>query len=53
LVRDLSRWELRVLSPDTAQPHIAGVSLHGSVAEWTLGRIEHYTVVTLTARRGW
>jgi len=50
--KDLSRWEVKVLSPDAAQPQLAGLSLHGSVAEFTLGRIEHYTVVTLTARPG-
>ena len=47
---DLSRWEVRVLSPDAAQPRFAGLSMHGSVCEFTLGRIEHYTVVTLSAR---
>jgi len=50
LVQDLSRWEVKVLSPDAAQPQCAGLSLHGSVSEFTLGRIEHYTVVTLSAR---
>jgi len=50
LVQDLNRWEVRVLSPDAAQPQLAGLSLHGSVSEFTLGRIEHYTVVTLSAR---
>ena len=49
---DLSRWEVRVVSPDRAQPPLAGLSLHRSVAEFTLGRIEHYTVVTLSARPG-
>ena len=52
LVQDLSRWEVKVLSPDAAQPQFAGLSLHGSVGEFTLGRIEHYTVVTLSARPG-
>ena len=52
LVQDLSRWEIKVLSPDAAQPQLAGLSLHGSVGEFTLGRIEHYTVVTLSARPG-
>lgn len=47
--QDLSRWEVKVLSPDAAQPQLAGLSLHGTVAEFTLGRIEHYTVVTLSA----
>ena len=52
LVQELSNWEVKVLSPDTAQPQFAGLSLHGSVSEFTLGRIEHYTVVTLSARPG-
>jgi hypothetical protein len=51
-INDLSRWELKVLSPDAGEPQLAGLSLHGSVAEFTLGRIEHYTVVTLSARPG-
>jgi hypothetical protein len=50
LVQDLSRWEVRVLSPDALQPQLTGISLHGSISEFTLGRIEHYTVVTLSAR---
>jgi hypothetical protein len=50
LVQDLSGWEVKVLSPDAAQPQFAGLSLHGSVCEFTLSRIEHYTVVTLSAR---
>jgi hypothetical protein len=49
LVQDLSRWKVKVLSPDAAQPHLAGLFLHGSVAEFTLGRIEHYTVAALSA----
>jgi len=49
LVQDLSRWEVKVLSPDADQPQFAGLSLHGTVSEFTLGRIEHYTVVTLSA----
>ena len=48
--QDLSRWKVKVLSPDAAQPQFAGLSLHGSTCEFTLGRIEHYTVVTLSAR---
>ena len=52
LVQDLSRWEVKVLSPDAAQPQLIGHSLHGSVSEFTLDRIEHYTVVTLSARLG-
>jgi hypothetical protein len=50
LVQDLSRWEVKVLSPDTAQPQFADLSLHGSVSEFTLRRIEHYTAVTLSAK---
>src|SRR5262249_20732671 len=49
---DLSRWEVRVVSPDTGQPQFAGLSLHGTVAEFTLGRIEHYSVVTLSVKPG-
>jgi hypothetical protein len=52
LVQDLSGWEVRVLSPDAAQSQLAGLSLHGSVCEFTLGRIEHYTVVVISARPG-
>jgi hypothetical protein len=48
LVQNLSRWEVKVLSPDTAQPQLAGLSLHGSVAEFTLRQIVHYTVVTFS-----
>ena len=46
---DLSGWELKVLSPDAQQP-FSGLSLHGSVCEFTLRGIEHYTVVTLSAK---
>ena len=52
VVQDLSRWDLKVLSPDAAQPGLAGLSVHGSVIEFTLARIEHYTVVTLSASPG-
>jgi hypothetical protein len=52
LVQDLSRWEVKALSPDAAQPEFGGLSLRGCVAEFTLRRIEHYTVMTLTARPG-
>ena len=48
--KDLSGWEVKVLSPDAAQPQFAGLSLHGSVGEFTLGRIEHYTAITISAR---
>ena len=50
--KDLSRWEVKVLSPDAAEPQFQGLSLHGSVCEFTLGRIDHYSVVTLSARPG-
>ena len=50
--KDMSRWEVKVLSPDTPEPQFDQLSLHGSVCEFTLGRIEHYTVVTLSARPG-
>jgi len=50
--KDLSQWEVKVLSPDTPQPQFTGLSLHGSVAEFTLGRIEHYTVVTFSPNPG-
>ena len=52
LVHDLSGWEVKVLSPDATRPQIADLSLRGSVAEFTLGPIEHYTVVTLSAKPG-
>ena len=48
--KDLSRWDVKVLSPDAAQPKFAGLSVHENVCEFTLSRIEHYTVVTLSAR---
>jgi Glycoside-hydrolase family GH114 len=50
LVKDLSRWKVKVLSPDSAQPQLTALSLHGSVSEFTLARIEHYTVVTFSAK---
>jgi hypothetical protein len=50
--KDLSRWEVKVVSPDAGEPSFTGVALHGSVAEFTLRRIEHYTVVTLSAKAG-
>jgi hypothetical protein len=49
-INDLIRWEVKVLSPDAAQAQFTGLSLQGSVCEFTLGRIEHYTVVTVSAR---
>jgi len=50
--KDLSGWEVKVLSPDAAQPQFADLSLHGNVCEFTLRRIQHYTVVTLSAKAG-
>ena len=50
LVQDLRGWEVRVISPDAAQPQFTGLSLRGSVGEFTLSQIDHYTVVTFTAR---
>ena len=50
--QDPSRWEVKVVSPDTAETQFAGLFVHGSVIEFTLGRIEHYTVVTLSVRPG-
>jgi hypothetical protein len=52
MVQDLSRWEVKVLSPDAAEPQLSGLSLHGSIIEFTLGRIEHYTVATISAKVG-
>ena len=49
---DLSRWEIKVLSPDAGAPQFTGLSLHGGVAEFTLRRIEHYTAVTLSVMAG-
>jgi hypothetical protein len=50
--QDLSRWEVNVLSPDAAQPQLTRLFLHGSICEFTLTRIEHYTVVTISDRPG-
>src|SRR5208282_6637916 len=50
--KDLSQWEVKVLSPDTPQPQFTGLSLHGCVAEFTLNRIEHYIVVTFSLNPG-
>jgi len=47
---DQSRWEVKVLSPDAAQPQLADLSARGSVFEFTVPTIEHYTVVTLSAK---
>ena len=52
LVSDLTHWNVKAVSPDSIQPRLIDLSLHGSAAEFTLGRIEHYTVVTLSARPG-
>lgn len=49
VVADLSRWEVKALSPDMSSPDLTGISLHGSVCKFTLRRIEHYTIVTLAA----
>ena len=50
--KDLTGWEVNVLSPDATHPEFAGLSLHRNVIEFTLSRIQHYTVVTLSARPG-
>jgi hypothetical protein len=50
--KDLSQWEVKVLSPDTPQPQFTGLTLHGCVAELVLNRIEHYTVVTFSPNAG-
>jgi hypothetical protein len=52
LVEDLSRWEVKVLSPDETQPQLADLSLHRRIIEFTVRRIEHYTVVTFSDRAG-
>ena len=52
LVQDLSRWDVKVLSPDAAKPQLTSLSLHGNVSEFILPRIDHYTVVTLSDRSG-
>ena len=52
LVGDLSRWNVDVLSPDADQPRLDGLSLHGSVGELVLSRIEHYSVVVLSTEPG-
>lgn len=48
LVPDPSSLELRVLSPDEIRPQLADLSVHRNVIEFTLRRIEHYTVVTFS-----
>ena len=52
LVQDLSQWQLRVFSPDDPHPVFTGLSLNGNSIEFVLGRVEHYTVVTLSANPG-
>ena len=52
LVPDPSRLELKVISPDGPQPQLTGLSLDRSVIKFTVRRIEHYTVVTLSDRAG-
>ena len=49
-VDDLSDWEIKVLSPDTSQPQLTGLFVRGTVCEFTLDRIEHYSLVMLTAK---
>jgi Glycoside-hydrolase family GH114 len=53
LVEDLSRWDVKAFSPDASQPQLTGLSLHGCVSEFRLGRIEHYAVVVLSATPGY
>jgi hypothetical protein len=50
LVSDLNHWDVKILSPDAATPQFVDLSLRGSVCELILRRIEHYTVVILSAR---
>lgn len=50
LVQDTGRWEVKVVSPDEMRPRLTSISLHGSIIQFTLGRIEHYTVLTLSQR---
>ena len=50
LVDDLSNWEIKVISPDTSQPQLTGLFRHGTVCEFTLGRVDHYSLVTLSAK---
>jgi hypothetical protein len=52
LLQDLSHWQLKALSPDEAHPTLTGLSIQGSVVEFALGRIDHYTVVTISADPG-
>ena len=49
-VEDLSGGEVKVLSPDEDQPLATGISKQGSVCEFTLSRIQHYAVVTVSAK---
>jgi hypothetical protein len=50
LVQDLSRWDVEALSPDVTQQQLSGLSLHGSICQFTLSEIEHYSVVTFSLR---
>ena len=50
LVQNLSGWDVKVLSPDEGQPQLANLSLKQNTIEFTVRRIEHYTVVTLSGR---
>jgi hypothetical protein len=49
---DLSRLELKILSPDETQPQLDGLSLHRGAIGFTVRRIDHYSVVTLSQRAG-
>ena len=51
LAPDLSAWEVKAVSPDS-EPSLSNISLRGSIADFTLQQIEHYTVVTLSAEPG-
>jgi len=50
LVQKLSGWDIKVLSPDEGQPQLANLSLKQNTIEFTVRRVEHYTVVTLSRR---
>jgi hypothetical protein len=50
--KDLSQWQVKVISPDTPQPQFTALSLPGCVAEFVLDRIEHYTVATFSPNPG-
>ena len=48
LVQNVDHWGVKVFSPDTVQPQLSGLSLHGNTIKFTLTEIEHYAVVTLS-----